>query len=55
MLSSDIIYAAIDVPMCVIKLNALDGSFLVKKILYYTNYAFTNSAQINFLGYAPNA
>ena len=37
------------------KLNALDGSFLVKKILYYPNYQFTYLGSINFIGYAPNA
>jgi len=55
MLSSDIIYAAIDKPICVMKLNAIDGSFLVKKILYWSTYVFTNAGSINFIGYAPNA
>ena len=56
MLSIDIIYAAINkFPISIMKLNAIDGSILVKKILYYGTILDTYSRDINFLGYAPNA
>jgi hypothetical protein len=55
MIESDIIYAAIDNPIIMLmKINAIDGSILYKKMFYYNTDAFLSWGSIKFFGYAPN-
>ena len=55
MIESDIIYAAIDNPIIMLmKLNAINGSILFKKMFYYDTNPFLSWGFIKFFGYAPN-